>query len=112
MAAPTREDAALVIQINQWMAMSDTRSQIMKVFAEDFDPETADFHDEAVSSLLGLMETIGTLVKHDLLSYELVADWLWIDGIWGRVGPAGLRAREAAGEPRLYENFEALKNRG
>jgi hypothetical protein len=112
MAAPTREDAALLIQINQWMAMSDTRSQMMKVFAEDFDPETADFHDEAVGTMLGLMETVGTLVKHDLLSYELVVDWIWVEGIWARVGPAALRAREAAGEPRLYENFEALVARG
>jgi hypothetical protein len=112
MAAPTREDAALLIQINQWMAMSDARSQMMKIFAPDFDPETADFHDEAVVAMLGLMETVATLVKHDLLSYELVVDWIWVDGIWGRVGPAALKAREAAGEPRLYENIEALVNRG
>ena len=54
-------------------------------------------------------ESIGTLTKRDLLSSELVQDWLWIGGMWSRVGPAALRrAREKFGQPRLYENFEAL----
>jgi hypothetical protein len=42
---------------------------------------------------------------------ELIDDWLWIEGMWSRVGPAALRAREKFGEPRLYENFEALAKR-
>jgi hypothetical protein len=53
-------------------------------------------------------ETVGTFVKQNLLSSELVHDLLWVDGLWARVGPAALQAREHAGEPRLYENFEAL----
>lgn len=31
--------------------------------------------------------------------------------MWGRVGPAAIRNREQLGEPRLYENFEALATR-
>jgi hypothetical protein len=58
--------------------------------------------------LLLLGESIATLTKRELLSAELVDDWLWLEGIWSRVGPAALRAREKFGEPRLYENFEAL----
>ena len=54
------------------------------------------------------MESIGTLTRHDLLSKELVHDWIWVDGLWSRIGPAALRQRERFGEPRLYENFEAL----
>jgi hypothetical protein len=51
---------------------------------------------------------VATLVKNDLLSRDLVYDWLWVAGTWDRVGPAALRAREAAGVAVLYENFEAL----
>jgi hypothetical protein len=60
-----------------------------------------------VRNLLVFGESLGTLLKHDLVSAELVDDWLWLEGIWARVGPAALRAREKFGEPRLYENFEA-----
>jgi hypothetical protein len=112
MAAPTREDAALLIQINQWMAMTVMCVLASDIWSEEFDPETADWRDEAVSGALGLMETIGTLVKHDLFSYELAVDWLWWEGMWKLVGPAALKAREAAGEPRLYENAEAMVSRG
>ena len=108
MSAPTREDATLMIQIAQWMASSGMNDQMPVLWADDFDPETADPHSEHVRLTLGTFETIGTLVKHDLLNRELVNDWLWIEGIWSRVGPAALRMREQAGEPRLYENFEAL----
>lgn len=108
MAAPTREDAALLIQIAQWMSMSGLSEQMPKLFADDFDPQTADPSAEPVRLALGTFETIGTLVKHGLLSEELVHDWMWIEGIWKRVGPAAMRARTDAGEPRLYENFEAL----
>ena len=108
MSAPTREDATLMIQIAQWMASSGMNDQMPVLWADDFDPETADPQSEPVRLALGTFETIGTLVKHDLLNRELVNDWLWIEGIWSRVGPAALRMRAQAGEPRLYENFEAL----
>ena len=108
MSAPTREDATLMIQISQWMATLGVQDQMPKLWADGFDPETADPQSEPVRIALAVMETIGTLVKHDLLSRELVQDWMWIDGIWGRVGPAALKSRAEAGEPRLFENFEAL----
>jgi hypothetical protein len=38
-----------------------------QIFADDFDPETADaMDDEAVRTILMLGESIGTLTKHDL----------------------------------------------
>jgi len=49
-------------------------------FAEGFDPQTAEPNDEPVRLALGTFETIGTLVKHGLLSGELVKDWMWIEG--------------------------------
>lgn len=108
MAAPTREDAALMMQINQWGAATGADQAFIEIFADDFDPDTADHSDEVVVKVLGFAETIGTFVKQDLLSRELVHDLLWVEGMWTRVGPAALKAREKYGEPRLYENFEAL----
>jgi hypothetical protein len=109
MAEPTREDATLMVQIAQWGATIGIGEAIPKLFADDFDPETADLQtDEHVRTILVFGESIGTLTKRDLLSAELVHDWLWVEGLWARVGPAALRMREKMGEPRLYENFEAL----
>ena len=38
----------------------------------------------------------------------LVYDWLWVAGSWDRVGPAARAAREKAGVPELFANFEEL----
>lgn len=61
-----------------------------------------------VNAVLGLNEMIGTFVKRGLLDRELVHDTLWIEGAWNRCKPLALHFREKAGEPRIYENFEAL----
>jgi hypothetical protein len=53
-------------------------------------------------------ETIGTLVKNDLLDRDLVLDGLWVSGLWERVAPAVQKDRDRFNEPRLGENFEAL----
>ena len=109
MTPPTRDDAHLMIQIAQWGTSLGIGEAMTRLFADDFDPEQADaMSDEPVRTVLVYGESIGTLTKRDLLSAELVKDWLWIEGLWSRVGPAALRAREKFGEPRLYENFEAL----
>jgi hypothetical protein len=112
MAAPGRDDALLMVQLAQWGTSLGLQDAVPKVFADDFDPETADATDnEAVRTVLLYMESIGTLTKHDLLSRELVDDWLWVHGLWSRVGPAAIKLREKLGEPRMYENFEALATR-
>jgi hypothetical protein len=112
MSQPTQQDAALMLQAAQWGAQMGLGEANRNLFRDDFDPETADIRDEHVSTVLVFGETIGTLVKHDLISNELIQDWLWVEGMWGRVGPAALKAREASGESRLYENFEALAGSG
>ena len=56
-------------------------------------------------------ETVGTLTKNGLLDIDLVLDWLWVSGLWTRVGPAAVKLREKHGVPELYENFEALAKR-
>src|SRR5271156_6783608 len=102
MATPTREDAQLMIQIAQWGTALGIQEAMPQLFADDFDPDFADaMGDESVRTILMFGESIGTLTKHGLLNSELVHDWLWIAGLWERVGPAALRQRERFGEPRL-----------
>src|SRR4051812_49856058 len=108
MAKPTREDAQLLLQAAQWGTSIGLGDAMGHLFSEGFNPQSAEFTDGAVRTALVFGESLGTLVKHDLLSRELVEDWLWVQGLWDRVGPAARRARERLGEQRLYENFEAL----
>ncbi len=108
MSAPIREDAQLIVQLAQWGTALGIEDAMPELFSDDFDPETADEKNPAVRKTLMFGETIATLTKNDLLSAELVKDWLWISGIWSRVEPAARKTREKTGEPRLYENFEAL----
>ena len=100
-----------MIQIAQWGTSLGVQDAMPRIFADDFEPETADaMSDSAVRTMLMFGESIGTLTKNNLLSTDLVNDWLWVEGLWARVGPAAIRQREKFAEPRLYENFEALAN--
>jgi hypothetical protein len=106
--AGTHDDAVLVVELAKWGAMSGLGEALGNIFSDDFDPDAAELGDPAVRIVLGFHETVATLVKNDLLDRELVYDWLWVAGPWDQVGPAAIRARESAGAPNLYENFEAL----
>jgi hypothetical protein len=106
--AGTHEDAVLVVELAKFGAMIELGDAAGRIFADDFDPETADLGDPAVRTVLAFNETVATLVKNGLLDRDLVLDWLWVAGSWDRVGPAAKRAREQSGASLLYENFEAL----
>lgn len=103
-----RQDGALLVQLAQWGTSLGLQAATRTVFADDFDPASASDRDEAVSTLLAFGETVGTLTKNGLIDTGLVLDWLWVSGIWDRVGPAAVKAREKHGVPELYENMEAL----
>ncbi|MFC8503054.1 hypothetical protein ACFUC1_11865 [Pedococcus sp. NPDC057267] len=107
----TREDAALLVQLAQWGATMGLEEAQQAVWADGFDPETATVEDVLVSRVLAWGETIGTLTKNGVMDTELVLDWLWVAGMWSRVGPAATKAREKHGVPQLFENFEALAAR-
>ncbi len=106
--AGTREDAALIVELAKWGAMIELPDASRTIFSDDFDVGTADALDQHVQTVLVFHETVGTLVKNGLLDGDLVLDWLWVSGAWDRVGPAALEAREQAGVPELWENFERL----
>ena len=104
----TREDAMLIVELAKWGAMIGLTEASRTIYADDFDIEGADALDADVQTVLVWHETIGTLVKNHLLDRDLVDDWLWVVGAWERVGPAALKARELAGVPELFANFEEL----
>jgi hypothetical protein len=103
-----RTDATLLLQLAQWGSAMNIQEGLQTVLADDFDPDTASTDDPGVSRLLQWHETIGTLTKNGLLDTELVLDWLWVSGMWQRLGPAAQKQREKHGVPELWENFEAL----
>jgi hypothetical protein len=103
-----RQDGAMLVQLAQWGSTMGLEEAMQAVWADDFDPETASADDVLVSRLLNWGETIGTLTKNGLLDTALVLDWLWVAGVWTRVGPAARKARDKHGVPELFENFEAL----
>ena len=98
----------MLVQLAQWGSTMGLEDAMHAVWADDFDPEAASADDVLVSRLLNWGETIGTLTKNGLLDTDLVLDWLWVAGVWTRVGPAARKARGKHGVPELYENFEAL----
>jgi hypothetical protein len=104
----SREDATLIVELAKWGAAIELGEAARIIWDEDFDPDSAEVTDRAVQTLLTFYETVGTLVKNELLDRELVYDWLWVSGVWSQVGPAAARARERSGVPQLFENFEAL----
>ena len=103
-----RQDAALIVQLAQWGTAMGIAEALQRVWDDGFDPEAATVDDVMVSRILNYGETIGTLTKNGLLDRGLVLDWLWISGLWSRVGPAGIKLREKHGVPEIFENFEAL----
>ncbi|HUI02827.1 MAG TPA: hypothetical protein VLZ77_04755 [Acidimicrobiales bacterium] len=104
----TYDDANLVVQLLMWSTQLGVDEAVTTVMRLGFDPDAARVEDPPVRSILYLGETIGTFVKQGVLDGGLVKDLWWIEGLWSKVGPAALRSRETLGEPRLYENFEAL----
>ncbi len=113
--AATKEDAQLVVQLAQLgtqMADPNARGFIWgpsfisdaKEFFEKHPPGSAEWN--YVGGVAAWYETIGTLWKHDLISEELLFDWLYVVGMWERLKPILVAMREAT--PRLWENFEAM----
>lgn len=103
-----KQDALLMVQLAQWGTGMGLQDATAAVFADGFDPESADARDREVNTILAFGETVGTLTKNGLIDTALVLDWLWVAGLWSRVGPAALRARSKQGIAELYANFEAL----
>jgi hypothetical protein len=104
----TYDDAALVVQLVRWGTELGLSDAIHTLLSEAFDPSVVSTNDVAVRKVLEFGEVVGTLVKQNILNRELVLDLWWAAGAWERVSTAAENERERLGQPRLYENFEAL----
>ena len=117
MAAPTPQDAQLVVQLAQLAAVQRLDEAVAWLFGTEIPTEPAAFlerfprgsdgHRHA-TAILNNMETIGALWKHGLLHEELLFDWLWVSGVWERVQGLALAQRQEFGENRLWELVEAM----
>jgi hypothetical protein len=117
MAEPTREDAQLVVQLATLFAQSGARAATSWIWSDEFVSDHEEFKAkyppgsegfDRITMAAGFYETIGTLWKHQLINQELLFDWLAMEPIWNRMKPVLLGMREEMGEPRLWENFEAM----
>jgi hypothetical protein len=117
MSKPTHQDASLILQLMQIHAMNDLSVANSWLWSDQFIPDYEEFtkkypagseENRNISKICGHFETIGTLWKHNLINEELLFDWLAVAMIWERVKGYALGARQASGEPRLFENFEAM----
>ncbi|MFI5036386.1 MAG: hypothetical protein ACHQFZ_09315 [Acidimicrobiales bacterium] len=109
--AAKHEDAMLIVQLSRWSTEMGLDRAMKEIFSDGFDAGDGSSDNESVRTVLGFGETVGTLVKHNLLDWDLLSDLFWIDGMWRQVAAQARFARERAGEPSLYEHFEALAAR-
>ena len=117
MAGATKEDARLIVDLARLYIESESNKAAALFWSDDFPRSPEEFRqryplssDEArrIYAALGFFETVATLWKHKLIDEELLLDWLSVGGAWERLREIALDMREQAGEPRLWENFEAL----
>ena len=62
----------------------------------------------SAAKICGAFEALGTLYKHGLFNEDLLFDWLVVPMVWERIKGYALGVRLEAGNPGIYENFEAL----
>lgn len=117
---PTAADAQIILQLLQLNAASGANAGWDLLQAYETPPTLAQFRkkyprgtteQQQVSAFIGSCEAIGTFVKQGVLNEALVQDLFWVAGAWKRAEKICKGLRKEAGEPRLYENFEALASR-
>ena len=117
MSKPTKDDANLMIQLMRWGAAENLQNARNWIWSDEFISDYDEFIAKYpvgseeygyASKVCGWFESVGTLYKQDLLNSELLFDWLTIKLPWSRLSGFAIGVRNATGEPRLYENFEAM----
>jgi hypothetical protein len=101
----------VVVQLSRWSTEMGLDDAMREIFADGFDAGDGSSENEAVRKVLNFGETVGSLVKHNVLDWDLLSDLFWINGMWRQVKAHAQYARQRTGEPRLYEHFESLATR-
>jgi hypothetical protein len=105
------EDAMIVIQLSRWSTEMGLGGAMKEIFADGFDASSGSADNDSVRTVLHFGETVASLVKHNVLDWDLISDLFDIAGMWGQVKASAEYERNRHGEPRLYEHFEALATR-
>jgi len=117
MAKPTYQDADIMLKMAQLGVDMNLGELTGWLYSDEFDPDYAEFSkkyapdsDQAnkIRTLLIWYETLGTLYKHELFNGELLFDWVLVKAPWERLKSFALAQRQESGNPRIFENFEAL----
>ena len=117
MSKPTKEDAALLLQLMAvWGADEENKKAYIWVY---FELDVKNYDDFKTKYPMGsegyrnIMthassgEQLGVLVNKDLLSEDLVYD-LFGDMLWEKVELIVHGLRKDANRPRLFENYEVF----
>jgi hypothetical protein len=116
MTRPTYQDATLMVQLAQWWSTSGAIEAMSWLLSDEYIPDYDAFVAKyppgsegygKVAKVLMILETLGTLYKHELFNEELLFDWLAVGLVWNRLKGFVLGYRAAYGS-RMYENFEAM----
>ena len=119
MTKPTYQDAGVLLKMAELGIDMNLGELTGWLYSDQFIPDYAEFSKKyaadseefnKVRSLLMWYETLGTLYKHDLFHGDLLFDWVFIGAPWERLKSFALAQREQSGNPRMFENFEALAN--
>ena len=106
--AGTREDATLIVELAKWGAMIGLQTRAGRSTRTTSTPGAADALDDEVQTILVWHETIGTLVKNSSWTATSSTTGSGWPAHGTASGPAALAAREKAGVPELFANFEQL----
>lgn len=115
MSNPTKEDAALLLQLMTYFAANEKNNLATNWVYEQFNEKNYDDFKtkypvgsegyKNVTRVASNGELIGLLVNKDLLSEDLIFD-LWGSMLWEKLGPILDGVRNDLKMPRLYENYE------
>ena len=117
MEEPTYQDATLLVPLAQWWYASGLPEAVNWLWGDEFVADYAEFVEKYPSGSEGFgnaakicawNDTVGTLYKHGLFNEQLLFDWLAVNLVWDRIKGFAQGWREQTGEPRMYENFEAM----
>jgi hypothetical protein len=100
-----------MIQLVRWSTEMGIDDAMKEVFSDDFDASDGADDRPAVRKVLFFGETVGSLVKHLVLDWDLLSDLSWFEGMWKRVAARAQVLRDRDGEPRIFEHFESLATR-
>ena len=121
-AQPDTSDAQLLIALYQTQAAHNLGEVMGYIWSNDFPTDFKEFRttfergsnstqEQGLYRALGYFETIGTLHRNNLISEDLLFDWMAVDMAWGRLKGFVLGVRKELGSPRMFENFEYMARR-